>query len=99
MIRKDAIMANIIKEKFRGVEVEVNVDALRSFKVQRDIAQLDKNASAGFDALDLLFNRKLDKYLDIIPDEEGKPYEFGAPTEVVVELFSTLANKVGETKN
>jgi hypothetical protein len=89
-------MSNIIKVWFRGVEVEVNLDALASFKVQRAIAQLEENPSSGFDALDLIFNRKLDSYLDIIPDENGEPYEFGVPTAVIVEMISDLTSKLSD---
>ncbi len=83
-----SIILNTSTIKYRGVEVTVNEDALASFRVQKAIAQMQTNAGRGFDALDEVFNQKLDDIIDKIPDEDGKPYKYGAPIDVVVDLIT-----------
>jgi hypothetical protein len=85
--------------KFRGLKVEINEDALASFKVQKAIAQMQTNVGRGFDALDIVFNGKLDELIDKIPDENGKPYEYGAPADVVAELIQQAIESSDTLKN
>ena len=87
------------KFKFRGIDVEINEDALASFKVQKAIAQMETNVGKGFDALDVVFNGKLDELIDTIPDEDGKPYEYGAPADVVAELIQQAVESSSALKN
>ena len=87
------------KFTFRGIDVEINEDALASFKVQKAIAQMETNVGKGFDALDVVFNGKLDELIDSIPDEEGKPYEYGAPADVVAELIQQAVESSSALKN
>ena len=87
------------KFKFRGIDVEINEDALASFKVQKAIAQMETNVGKGFDALDVVFNGKLDELIDTIPDEDGKPYEYGAPADVVAELIQQAVENSSALKN
>ena len=87
------------KIKFRGIDVEINEDALASFKVQKAIAQMQTNVGRGFDALDIVFNGKLDEIIDAIPDENGKPYEYGAPADVVAELITQAIEGSNALKN
>lgn len=87
------------KFKFRGVDVVINEDALASFKVQKAIAQMETQAGKGFNALDTVFCGKLDDLIDTIPDENGKPYEYGAPADVVSELITTAIQKTDLAKN
>lgn len=85
--------------EFRGLKVEINKDALASFKVQKAIAQMETNVGRGFDALDIVFNGKLDELIDTIPDENGKPYEYGAPADVVAELITQAVESSSALKN
>lgn len=87
------------KFTFRGIDVEINEDALASFKVQKAIAQMETNVGKGFDALDVVFNGKLDELIDAIPDEDGKPYEYGAPADVVAELIQQAVESSSALKN
>jgi hypothetical protein len=87
------------KFTFRGIDVEINEDALASFKVQKAIAQMETNVGKGFDALDVVFNGKLDELIDTIPDEDGKPYEYGAPADVVAELIQQAVESSSALKN
>ena len=87
------------KFTFRGIDVEINEDALASFKVQKAIAQMETNVGKGFDALDVVFNGKLDELIDTIPDEDGKPYEYGAPADVVAELIQQAVENSSALKN
>lgn len=90
-----------VKFKFRGKNVEICKDALASFRVQKALSQMGsspQSASAGYDALDLVFCGKLDELVDTIPDENGKKYQFGAPTEVVLELIQK-ATEEAQLKN
>lgn len=84
---------------FRGVKVTINEDALASFKVQKAIAQMQTNAGKGFDALDTVFCGKLDELIDTIPDKDGKPYEYGAPSEVVADLITQAVQSSDSVKN
>lgn len=85
--------------EFRGIKVEINEDALASFKVQKAIAQMETNVGRGFDALDIVFNGKLDELIDTIPDENGKAYEYGAPADVVAELITKAVESSTSLKN
>lgn len=85
--------------EFRGVKVTINENALASFKVQKAIAQMQTNAGKAFDALDLVFNGKLDEIIDTIPDENGKSYEYGAPADVIAELISEAVQASDAVKN
>lgn len=85
--------------EFRGVKVTINEEALASFKVQKAIAQMETNVGRGFDALDIVFNGKLDELIDKIPDENGKAYEYGAPADVVAELITKAVESSSALKN
>lgn len=85
--------------EFRGINVCINEDALASFKVQKAIAQMGSNVGRGFDALDVVFNGKLDELIDTIPDENGKAYEYGAPADVVAELITKAVESSASLKN
>lgn len=84
---------NIVTMDYRGVTVEINQEAAKSFKVQKALAQMGSNPQKGFDALDLVFCGKFDELLDTIPDKDGKPYKYGAPTEVVLDLIQQMSDE------
>jgi hypothetical protein len=87
------------KIKFRNIDVEINDEALASFKVQKAIAQMQTNIGRAFDALDLVFGGKLDELIDTIPDENGKPYKYGAPADVIADLITQAVENSPELKN
>lgn len=84
--------------EYRGVKVDINVDALNSFRVQKAIAQMETKVGAGFDALDVVFCDKLDDVIMEVPDEDGNKYEYGAPSEVVADLITCAMNEVQDAK-
>lgn len=93
-------MANIKKFKFRGSEYEVNVDAARSVKVQRGLSRISEFGYAGpvWEAMDALFCGRADKYIDVIPGDDGKPREFGCTNEDL-NAFVLAAAEVSNAKN
>lgn len=85
--------------EFRGIKISINEDALASFRVQKAIAQMETNVGRGFDALDEVFIGKLDELIDTIPDENGKPYDYGAPADVIGELITQAVESSSDLKN
>lgn len=79
---------------FRGVECEISIEAMRSFKIQRDAAKAQKNND--MDLLCELLNKmlcgNLDKYIDILPEENGEVSEYGASVDTIMALI----NEAGE---
>ena len=93
-------MANVVKFDFRGMEAEVNADAARSVRVQRDIQLMADPAWAarGWASYDALFCGRLDQYLAEIPGEDGKVGEYGCGDEDFV-AFVRAAAEAAAAKN
>lgn len=93
-------MAKTIKFEFRGREFEVNAEAARSMRVQRDISLVGDPAHAaqGWASYDLLFAGRLDEYLGTIPGEDGKVGPYGCTDEDFVAFVRAAGKAVG-TKN
>lgn len=87
---------NIETLEYKGLKVKVNLNALNSFKVQKAIAQMETQVAKGFDALDKVFCNELDDIIDKIPDEDGKPYPYGAPADVVSDLITHVIGSIGD---
>lgn len=86
--------------EFRGDKYEVNLDAARSVRVQRDISCMGKPESVvkGWDSYNMLFCGRLDEYLDRIPSENGVVGEFGCESDDF-NAFVFAAAEAANAKN
>lgn len=91
---------NTKKFEFRGGVYEVNPEAARSIRVQRDISLVGEpgHAAKGWESFDKLFCGHLDEYFDLVPDEDGKVGEYGCSDEDFV-AFVQEAAKAANVKN
>lgn len=88
------------KFEFRGGTYEVDADAARSMRVQRDISLVGEpgHAAKGWESFDKLFCGHLDEYLDRIPGEDGAVGEYGCTGDDFV-AFVQAASESADAKN
>lgn len=91
---------NAKKFEFRGHAFEVNLEAARSMRVQRDISLVGEpgHAAKGWESFDKLFCGHLDEYFDVIPGEDGKVGEYGCTGDDFV-AFVQAAVEAANAKN
>lgn len=91
---------NTKKFEFRKLTFEVDLDAARSMRVQRDISLADQPgyAAKGWESFDKLFCGRLDEYFDIIPGEDGAVGEYGCTGDDFV-AFVQAASEAAGAKN
>lgn len=92
--------ANIREFEFRGGTYEVDADAARSVRVQRDLALVGTagGAERGWEGYDRLFCGHLDEYLGRIPGEDGEVGPYGCTDEDFV-AFVQAAGEAARSKN
>ena len=88
------------KFEFRGGTYEVDRDAARSMRVQRDISLVGEpgHAAKGWESFDKLFCGRLEEYFDAIPGEDGEAGEYGCSDEDFV-AFVRAASEAAGAKN
>ena len=85
--------------KYLGEEFEVNASALKSIKVQRQIARAEDDISKAYEAFDLVCCGNMDEYCDRIPEKDGSVSPYGASVEAFVAFFGAAAEQVTGAKN
>lgn len=76
--------------EFRGENFAVDAAAMKSMKVQRALALMDKDAQRGYWALDKLFCGDLDGVLDRVPEADGTVSELGASDDAFAALLEVV---------
>lgn len=82
---------NVVEVVFRNEKFEVNPEAFKSMKVQKDLALMEKNPANAFEALDIVLCGGFDDALMRIPEENGEVSEFGASADAFAAFLEVLA--------
>lgn len=84
---------------YKGKTYTVDRDAINSIKVQRAMANAQKDLAAAFDAMDAICCGKLDEYAQTIPEKDGTMGEYGASIEAMGDFFNAAAEEITGAKN
>lgn len=93
-------MADVQTVHYMGCDYEIDADAVRAVRIQRAMANADRDAAAAFDAMDAVMCGKLDEACMTIPEEDGEVGEYGASTAALGAFFSEAGEQIGvQAKN
>lgn len=84
---------------YQGEQYQIDTDAIKSIRIQRAMANAQKDLAGAFDAMDAICCGKLDEYSKTIPEKDGQVAEYGTSIEAMGDFFNAAAEQVTGSKN